>query len=75
MSIANMFIILILCVFSSDAVDAGSYFPFISMSVLLEVEQIFLPATDDGVLGPLDISVGFPFGNSNQTQVYVRRTQ
>ena len=43
------------------------------MGVLLEAEQIFLPATDDGVLGPIDISVGFPFGSSNQTQVYVSR--
>lgn len=41
------------------------------MGVIYGTNQVFLPATDDGFVGPIDIPLGFPFGSSVQTQVFV----
>lgn len=41
------------------------------MGVINGTNQVFLPPTDDGFVGPIDIPVGFPFGSSIQTQVFV----
>ena len=35
------------------------------------VNQLFFPETDDGIIGPISIPGGFPFGNSVQNEVYV----
>ena len=44
---------------------------WIPMDVLFGTIETFLPATDDGFEGPIEISTGFPFGSSIQTQVFV----
>ena len=51
--------------------DEVVIFPWIPMGVLFGAEQQFLPATDDGFEGPIEIEPGFPFGSSIQTQVFV----
>lgn len=43
------------------------------MGVNYGSSQMFLPATDDGFEGPIDIT-DFPFGSSTQTQVFVSTT-
>ena len=35
------------------------------------MDSIVLPALNDGLSGAVDISIGFAFGNSTQTAVYV----
>lgn len=41
------------------------------MGAIYGTSQVFLPATDDGFVGPIDIAPGFPFGSSIQTQAFV----
>lgn len=41
------------------------------MGVTFGTTQEFLPAIDDFIQGPIEISPGFPFGSSVQTQVFV----
>lgn len=41
------------------------------MGAIYGTNQVFLPPTDDGFVGPIDIVPGFPFGSSIQTQVFV----
>lgn len=43
------------------------------MGVNYGSSQMFLPATDDGFEGPIEIT-DFPFGSSTQTQVFVSTT-
>lgn len=45
-------------------------FQWTLMGAIYGISQVFLPATDDGFVGPIDIP-GFPFGSSIQTQVFV----
>ena len=47
------------------------YIPWVQMGILFNSNQVFLPATDDGFVGPIQIPPGFPFGSSVQTQVFV----
>jgi hypothetical protein len=46
-------------------------FRWIPLGATYLTSQQFLPATDDGFEGPIDIPTGFPFGSSIQTQVFV----
>ena len=43
------------------------------MDIHLNVEQLFFPGTDDGFFGPINIPSGLPFGDSVQTDLYVRK--
>ena len=45
--------------------------PWIPMGVSYGTDQQFLPTTDDGFEGPIEITTGFPFGSSVQEQVFV----
>ena len=51
--------------------------PFISLSDTYDYEAVTLAETDDGVSGAITIpaSVGFSFGTSTQTTVYVSQQQ
>ena len=60
------------CVTESE--DAPPILRWIPMGTLLGGNQAFLPATDDGFVGPIVVSAGFPFGSSVQTQVFVSCT-
>ena len=52
--------------------DSEAYFSFIPMDIHANFEEIFLPATDDGVVGPIEVPGGLPFGDTVQTNIYVR---
>ena len=41
------------------------------MDIHVNVEQVFLPPTDEGVAGPIQIPGGFPFGETSHTELYV----
>ena len=41
------------------------------MNIIFGTPEEFLPAVDDFIEGPIDITPGFPFGSSIQTQVFV----
>ena len=41
------------------------------MDIHVNVEQVFLPGTDEGFAGPIEIPGGFPFGEAIHTQLYV----
>lgn len=41
------------------------------MGAIYGTTEEFLPPTDDGFEGPIEIPPGFPFGSSVQTQVFV----
>jgi len=47
------------------------YLPFVVVGAAFGVETVYLPASDEGVQGPVTIPTGFPFGSSVQNQVYV----
>ena len=41
------------------------------MGIIFASNQVFLPATDDGVSEAIVIPIGFPFGSQNQSEVFV----
>ena len=47
------------------------YLPFIAVGSVFGVETVSLAESDEGVEGPGDINIEFPFGSSVQTSVYV----
>ena len=55
-----------------DATVTDVYLPFVQLNVIYGVSQVFVPESDDGVTGPIEIDLNFPFGFSIQTQFYVR---
>ena len=59
--------------FIIDAVDAEKYFSFIPMDIHANVEEVFLPPSDEFTAGPIEIPGGLPFGTTTQTLVYVSR--
>ena len=48
------------------------YLPFIPMDVSYGVAEMFLAEADEGTSDAISIPIGFPFGQSIQTQFYVR---
>ena len=50
---------------------SSGYLPFVLLGTTDAVETVYLPKFDDGVSVQISIPTGFPFGNSNQSSVYV----
>ena len=50
------------------------YLPFIPVGVTFGVDETVLPDSDDDTSDAIRIPIGFPFGDSNQTQFYVIHT-
>ena len=54
-----------------DIATSGRNLPFITMNTLLDVQETVFDSADEGLDGPFSLDIGFPFGSSNQTDVYV----
>ena len=48
------------------------YLPFIPMGVTYGVDETLLPESNEGTSDAISVPTNFPFGDSNQTQFYVR---
>ena len=55
----------------ADISTRGFQLPYVVMDSLFGVQQTIFPESDEGVNGPFPLDIGFPFGSSNQEQVYV----
>ena len=58
-------------IFPTGITSSVVILPFIVMDSLFGVEETIFPESDEGINGPLPSDIGFPFGSSVQTQIYV----
>ena len=54
-----------------DALAAENYFSFIPMDIHANFYEVFLPSSDDGTVGPIEVPGGLPFSDTVQTDIYV----